>query len=89
MGAASRGAAAKAPKPSVGHDAKSTRARFERIARAWQQHRSQARPGDVRVFDLTITGIRSLLDSGSEADLAEARESLNEFVANALGGDEP
>jgi serine/threonine protein kinase len=91
-----RPAATRTHTPRAGHghvasgsDRKSLSARLRRVEAAWERQRAKAPPGDVRVFDLTLANIRGLLASAKEDEMEEAKNSLDEFVANALGGEEP
>jgi hypothetical protein len=59
------------------------------VKAAWESQRGARSPADVRLFDATLNGIQAALKSGNAEDLADAKDSLDEFVRGALRGIEP
>ena len=86
--AKSEAAKAEAAKPDAAKTPKvdALTGRYRRVQAAWGKVRAIRTPEDRRIFDVMLSELGKQLDSGSRSD---ATETLNDFVAGALGGKEP
>jgi eukaryotic-like serine/threonine-protein kinase len=60
--------------------------RYGRVHRAWAEERTHRSADDQRFFNKMLEGVQKLIATGNTS---EAKQSLDEFVAQALRGTEP